>query len=284
MGHGIAQVSAMAGHDVTVRDVEDELVEEGLNQIEENLEEGVELGKVKESVKREALASLSGTTDLEAAATDADLVVEAIPEDMDLKQDTFRNVESYAPDSCVFATNTSALSVTSIFSVLDDPGRGVGMHFFNPVHLMDLVEVVVAAETSDETLDFAVDFAEGIDKTPAVVTDYPGFSSSRLAVAIGIEAIRMVEEGVGSPEDIDTTMRLGFNHPMGPLELGDCVGLDTRLSACEYLHEELGERFRPPQLLKQKVRAGNYGRKSGEGFYVWEDGEIVGMAGDWGRR
>jgi len=284
MGHGIAQVTAMADHEVVMRDVETEYVENGLANIEGNLEKGVELGKVTEDEKASALESLSITTDLAAAVDGADLVIEAIPEELELKRDTFAEVESVVSDSCILATNTSALSVTAIFRDLERPGRGIGLHFFNPVHIMELVEIIIAEETTPETQARAEEFVEGIDKTGAVVQDYPGFSSSRLAVAIGIEAIRMVQEGVASPEAIDTTARLGFNHPMGPLELGDYVGLDTRLQACEYLHEELGPRFHPPQLLKRKVRAGNYGRKSGEGFYIWEDGEIAGMSGEWGER
>jgi len=282
MGHGIAQVSAMADHEVVMRDIEAEYVEDGLSSIEENLDKGVELGKVSEAERTNALDSLSTTTDLEGAVEGADLVIEAIPEDLELKRETFADVEAVVSDSCILATNTSALSVTSIFRDLDRPERAIGLHFFNPVHLMELVEIIIAEETGDETQSFADEFVESIEKTGAVVHDYPGFSSSRLAVAIGVEAIRMIQEGVASPEAIDTTARLGFNHPMGPLELGDYVGLDTRLDACEYLHEELGPRFHPPQLLKRKVRAGKYGRKSGEGFYVWEDGEIVGMSGEWG--
>ena len=284
MGHGIAQVSAMAGHEVVMRDIEAEFVESGLSSIETNLEQGVDLGKVSEDERDRTLEALSTTTDLNTAVDGADLVIEAIPEDLELKRETFAEVEPQVSDSCVLATNTSSLSVTAIFRELERPGRAIGLHFFNPVHIMELVELIVAEETTDQTQAFAASFVDSIDRTGAVVQDYPGFSSSRLAVAIGIEAIRMVQEGVASPEDIDTTMKLGFNHPMGPLELGDYVGLDTRLSACEYLHEELGARFHPPQLLKRKVRAGKYGRKSGEGFYIWEGDEVVGMSGEWGDR
>lgn len=284
MGHGIAQVSAMAGHEVQLRDIERDIVDDGLDAIEANLAEGVEREKVTDAEKRETMARLSGTTSLQDAVEGADLVVEAVPEDLDLKEETFTDVEAHAPEEAVIATNTSSLSVTAIASALDNPGRAVGLHFFNPVHIMALVEVVVAEQTDDETLTFAREFVDGIDKTAVEVTDSPGFASSRLGVALGVEAMRMVEEGVAAPGDIDDAMELGYNHPMGPIELGDIVGLDIRLDILEYLREELGERFKPPQILKRKVRAGKTGKKAGEGFYVWEGGEIVGTSDDCGGR
>ncbi|MFD1562675.1 3-hydroxyacyl-CoA dehydrogenase family protein [Haloarchaeobius amylolyticus] len=282
MGHGIAQVTAMAGHDVIVRDIETEYVENGLESIEDNLEGGIERDKVTREEADAALERLSGTTDLAEAVTDADLVVEAVPEDLDLKKSTMADVEELVDDETVIATNTSSLSITEIASAAENDGRVIGLHFFNPVHIMELVEIVVAEQTDDETLEFAHEYIEDIDKTPVEVTDAPGFASSRLGVALGVEAMRMVEEGVADPQDIDTAMELGYNHPMGPIELGDVVGLDVRLDILEYLREELGERFKPPQVLKRKVRAGKLGKKSGEGFYVWEDGEIVGTSGDRG--
>ena len=280
MGHGIAQVSAMAGNDVTIRDIEMEFVDDGLEAIEGNLQGGVDRDKLTEEEMAATIDRLVGTTDLEAACTDADLVVEAVPEDMDIKQSTFEDVEAHVDDDCVIGTNTSSLSVTEIASVLDNPERAVGLHFFNPVHIMPLVEVIHGERTSEATRQFAVDFVEDIEKTAVECKDAPGFASSRLGVALGIEAMRMVQEDVASAEDIDDAMELGYNHPMGPLELTDVVGLDVRLDILEYLREELGERFRPPQTLKRKVRAGKLGKKSGEGFYVWEDGEIVGVSGE----
>ncbi len=280
MGHGIAQVSAMAGHDVILRDIEEELVEQGLANVGRNLEGGVERGKVTESERDEALSNLSGTTDLAEAVADADLVVEAVPENESLKQGVLGDVEAHAAADCVLASNTSSLSVTGIASALDDPSRFVGLHFFNPVHIMGLVEIVVAEQTSAATLDFAESFVDEVGKTGVVVEDSPGFATSRLGVALGVEAIRMVEEGVASPADVDAAMELGYNHPMGPIELTDVVGLDVRLDILEHLREELGERFRPPTTLRRKVRAGKLGKKAGEGFYVWEDGEIVGVSGD----
>ncbi|MFY4814401.1 3-hydroxyacyl-CoA dehydrogenase family protein [Haloarcula sp. AONF1] len=282
MGHGIAQVSAMAGHDVSLRDIEADIVDDGLAAIESNLEEGIAREKVTESTAEATLDRLTGTTSLEEAVTGADLVVEAVPEDMAIKHETLTEVESHVDPATLIASNTSSLSLTEIASVLDYPERAIGLHFFNPVHIMALVEIVVAEQTSAETVSRAREFVNGIDKTPVEVADAPGFASSRLGVSLGVEAMRMVQEGVATPQDIDTAMELGYNHPMGPIELGDVVGLDVRLDILEYLRAELGERFRPPQILKRKVRAGKLGKKSGEGFYVWEDGDIVGTSGDWG--
>ena len=281
MGHGIAQVSAMAGHEVTLRDVEPGIVDDGINSVRSNLDGGVERGKVTEDEREATLARLSGETDLAAAVEDADLVAEAVPEDPDLKTTVLADAEAAADAEAVLATNTSSLSVTELASGLERPGSLIGLHFFNPVHIMSLVEVVVGERTAESTREFGVEFVEGIDKTPVVVRDVPGFASSRLGVALGVEAIRMVEEGVASPRDVDAAMELGYNHPVGPLELTDVVGLDVRLDILEYLRTELGERFKPPQLLKRKVRAGKLGRKSGEGFYVWDDGEAVAMSGEW---
>lgn len=282
MGHGIAQVSAMAGHDVQVRDIDEELVADGLTAIESNLEEGIERDKVTQNEADATLDRLSGTTSLESAVTDADIVIEAVPEEMGIKHDTVTDVESHVAPDTIIASNTSSLSLTEIASALDHPNRAVGLHFFNPVHIMKLVEIVTAEQSSDETVERARQFVEGIEKTPIEVMDSPGFASSRLGVALGVESMRMVEQGVASPEDIDTAMELGYNHPLGPIELGDVVGLDVRLDILEYLRKELGERFKPPQILKRKVRAGKLGKKSGEGFYIWEDGEVVGTSGDWG--
>ncbi|ELZ07606.1 3-hydroxyacyl-CoA dehydrogenase family protein [Natrialba aegyptia] len=282
MGHGIAQVSAMAGYDVVLRDIESELVEKGLEGIRENLQGGVDRDKVTEDEMEATLGRVEGTTDLAAAVADAELVVEAVPEDMDLKQDVLSAAEAETGEETVIASNTSSLSVTEMASALDRPERVVGLHFFNPPHLMDLVEIVIAEQTDDRTEAFAVDYVREIDKEDVVVRDSAGFATSRLGLVTGLEAIRMVEEGVASPADIDEAMKLGYGYPMGPIELGDHVGLDVRLHIAEHLREELGERFKPPQALRRKVRAGNLGKKSGEGFYVWEDGERAGMSGDWG--
>ncbi|SDQ21727.1 3-hydroxyacyl-CoA dehydrogenase family protein [Natronobacterium texcoconense] len=282
MGHGIAQVTAMADHDIVVRDVEPEYVENGLESIEANLEGGIERDKLTREEADATLSRIDGTTDLTEALEGADLVIEAVPEDLDLKRDTLEDVEGVVDEGTTIATNTSSLSVTEIASAAEHDDRVIGLHFFNPVHIMELVEIVVPEQASEETVATAHEFVEDIDKTAVEVTDSPGFASSRLGVALGVEAMRMVEEGVADPHDIDAAMELGYNHPMGPIELGDVVGLDVRLDILEYLREELGERFRPPQVLKRKVRAGKLGKKTGEGFYVWEDGEIVGVSGGGG--
>lgn len=276
MGHGIAQVSAGASHAVTLHDIDEDRLREGIESIETNLDGGIERGKVSPEEKRHTLERITTTTSLEAALADSDLVIEAVPEDLDLKHDVFSSVEEVVDETTIIASNTSSLSLTAIAAVLERPERAIGMHFFNPVHIMGLVEIVEAEQTEGAIVDRSVGFVEGLEKTPIVVADYPGFASSRLGVSLGVEAIRMVEQGVASTESIDTAMTLGYNHPVGPLELTDVVGLDVRLDVLEYLTSELGERFRPPQLLKRKVQAGKLGRKTGEGFYVWEDGESVG--------
>jgi 3-hydroxybutyryl-CoA dehydrogenase len=281
MGHGIAQVGAMGGHEVTMYDLDAELVEAGLSAIQANLEGGIDRGKVTASERDEALERLAITTDLEAAAGGADLVIEAVPETLDLKQQVFEEIEAVVGSEAIVATNTSSLPITEIASAL---GRAIGLHFFNPVHVMQLVEVVTAEQTAEETLERARDFVERIDRTPVTVRDTPGFVSSRLGVAQGVEAIRMVESGVASALDIDTAMELGYRHPQGPLELTDLVGLDVRLDILEHLREELGERFAPPPILRRKVRAGDLGKKTGRGFYVWEDGEAVRPVADGGGR
>lgn len=278
MGHGIAQVSAAAGHQVTLRDIDESVLQSAMESIEGNLDGAVAREKMSEADAEATLSRIETTTDLDAAVDGAALVVEAVPENEDLKRDVLTDVEAAVGAETILATNTSSLPVTSIASTLDDPSRFIGLHFFNPVHIMALVEVVVAEQTSDDTLAFAEDFVEDIQKTAVVVDDAPGFATSRLGAMQGVEAIRMVQEGVASPDAIDDGMELGYRHPMGPLMLTDVVGLDVRLDILEHLREELGERFRPPTILRRKVRAGKLGKKSGEGFYVWEDGEAVGVA------
>ncbi|WP_266081833.1 3-hydroxyacyl-CoA dehydrogenase family protein [Haladaptatus caseinilyticus] len=281
MGHGIAQVSAMAGHEVVLRDLDEELVSEGIDAIRANLEGGVERDKVTREEMRSTLDRIASKTDLQSAIEGADLVIEAVPEDLSLKKNVLSNSEGFLDEEAILATNTSSISVTELASALERSSRFVGLHFFNPVHVMALVEVIIAERTSDKTHTFVTDYVASLEKTPVTVQDSPGFASSRLGVALGVEAIRMVEEGVASPQDIDTAMELGYNHPMGPLELTDVVGLDVRLDILEYLREELGERFKPPQLLKRKVRAGKTGKKSGEGFYVWKNGDRIAMSDEW---
>jgi 3-hydroxybutyryl-CoA dehydrogenase len=271
MGHGIAQAAAAAGFEVVIRDLEESLVERGLRAIESNLAKGVGRGKVTEEERARTLSNLRATTRLEETAG-SDLFVEAVPERLDLKRETLRAVEGLGPADFVFATNTSSLSISEVAEGARRPDRVVGMHFFNPVHLMRLVEIVVGRETSEQTVEAVRAVALRMGKEPIVVRDVPGFASSRLGVALGLEAMRMLEEGVAGAKDIDTAMELGYNHPMGPLRLTDLVGLDVRLHIAEYLHARLGsERFRPPDILRRMVAEGKLGKKSGEGFYRWED-------------
>ena len=269
MGNGIAQVCATAGMEVAMRDVEQAFLERGLQQIDKSLAKLLEKGALSEESRAATRARIRTTTDLKSAVEDADLVVEAIPERMELKIETFAFLGQHAPKHAILGTNTSSLSVTEIAAASGDPARVVGLHFFNPVPLMKLLEIVRGLGTADATIDAARAFAERIGKEPIVVKDFPGFATSRLGVILGVEAIRMLESGVASAEDIDKAMKLGYRHPMGPLELGDLVGLDVRLAILEHLHKELGEQFRPPALLRQMVRAGKLGRKSGEGFYQY---------------
>lgn len=270
MGHGIAQVCAAAGCEVRLYDITDAAVASGLGRIKDNLDKGIERGKVTQEERDAVLARLTTTTVIAQAVQDADLVVEAAPESMELKAKIFAEVDAAASAHAILASNTSSLAIAQIASVVGDPTRVVGMHFFNPVHIMTLVEVVWGPETSDATRDAAVAFARRLGKEPIVVKDVPGFASSRLGIVLGMEAIRMVEQGVASPQDIDRAMELGYRHPMGPLRLTDLVGLDVRLGIAEYLRKTLGsDAFEPPALLRRMVAEGKLGKKSGHGFYDW---------------
>lgn len=271
MGHGIAQVSAMAGYDVAIYDARAEAMAQALQRIGENLAKGVSLGKLSEEARTAALQRVRRVASLEDAVADAVIVLEAVPESLALKQEVFRAVEGAAPADALLATNTSSLSITEMAAALERPERFLGLHFFNPVHLMALVEVVRGRATTDATVDRAKAFVAQIGKEPVLVNDSPGFASSRLGVLLGLEAMRMVEEGVAEPQAIDRAMELGYRHPMGPLRLTDLVGLDVRLSVAEYLHEKLGERFRPPEILRCLVAEGRLGKKSGRGFYDWSE-------------
>ena len=237
---------------------------------DEFLRKGVARGKVDPEIRDLALSKLSTSGELAAVADGADLVVEAIPEKLDWKQALFADLEKLAPPECIFATNTSSLSIAKIAGALADPGRVIGTHFFNPVHIMALLELIVSEHTHDRVLADVKAFGERIGKQVIVVRDFPGFATSRLGVCLGMEAIRMVEQGVASPEDIDTAMVLGYRHPVGPLKLTDMVGLDVRMHIGEYLAKELGNAaFEPPALMREMVEAGKLGKKSGQGFYSW---------------
>ncbi len=270
MGHGIAQVLAMSGSETCLFDISEEAVADGLAKIAGNLDKGVARGKVSEEDKAGAVARLSGAVDLERAIEGVQVVVEAVPERMDLKRDLFGRLGAALGPEVLLATNTSSLSITEIADATEHPERVVGMHFFNPVHIMKLVEVVRTERSSDAAAETAIALARRMGKDPIDVRDAPGFASSRLGIAIGMEAIRMVEERVASAEDIDKAMVLGYGFPMGPLKLTDLVGLDVRLAIAEYLSGELGDRFSPPALLREMVERGELGKKSGKGFYDWE--------------
>jgi len=272
MGHGIAQVSAMAGYTVRLHDPQEGAVERGIGHIEANLRKGVERGKVAEADAAAARARIAAAGAVKDAVADAWLVIEAAPERMEIKERIFADVYGFAPADAILATNTSSLSVTRIAAATGAPDRVIGLHFFNPVHLMKLLEVVRGEETSERTIQASLEYARRIGKEPIVVTDTPGFASSRLGIILGLEAIRMVEQGVATPQDIDRAMELGYNHPMGPLKLTDVVGLDVRLGIAEYLHRELGgDQYRAPDLLRRMVEEGKLGKKSGQGFYAWGD-------------
>lgn len=269
MGHGIAHVAAVMGATVRVYDALAGAAQSGIDKVAKNLAKGVELGKVSAADREAALGRLSAVEKLDVACTGADVVIEAVPERIELKREIFAVVDASAPSHALLATNTSSLPVAQIAAAVKDGSRLVGMHFFNPVHVMKLVEVVRHAGSSDAAVALAVALSEKMGKTPITVTDSPGFASSRLGLVIGLEAMRMVEQGVASAADIDTAMKLGYGHPMGPLELTDLVGLDVRLGIAEYLTGAIGPSFTPPQVLRDKVAAGKLGKKSGEGFYTW---------------
>jgi len=272
MGHGIAHVAAAAGFLVTLYDTSRDALARGITQLERNLAKGIQLGKITDEERASALQRIRGTTQLNETRH-ADLFIEAVPEQIEIKRDMLRAVEDVAEREFIFATNTSSLSITEIARAARAPERVIGMHFFNPVHILKLLEIVVGRETSEETIETARAVGGRMRKQPIIVRDVPGFASSRLGVALGLEAMRMLEQDVASAKDIDTAMELGYNHPMGPLRLTDLVGLDVRLAIAEYLHGALSsETFRPPEILRRMVAEGKLGRKTGEGFYHW-DGE-----------
>jgi 3-hydroxybutyryl-CoA dehydrogenase len=270
MGRGIAYVAAVAGAETRLVDVDEPTLAAAGARIEQDLAAGVDRGKLTEDAARAARGRLTTTTDLVAGATGAGLVVEAVVERMDVKHEVLATAEPCADDDAVLATNTSAMSITEIVACLAEPSRGVGMHFFNPVPKMRLCELVRGLQTSDDTLDRAEAAARAMGKATVRVEDLPGFATSRINALIGNEAMRMLEEGVASAEDIDTAVKLGLNHPMGPLEMGDLVGWDTRLDILEYLAGTLGDRFRPTNLHRRMVAAGRLGRKSGRGVHRYD--------------
>ena len=269
MGSNIAQLCAQYDMEVVLRDIDADLVSEGLERIKDGLD-AAETHDIIEDADT-AFENVAGTTDLGTMLENATFVIEAVPEEMELKKSVFEELDAKANPDVVLGTNTSSLPVTGIASATAHPERVIGTHFFNPPVKMKLLELITGHHTDDETVERAEAFAEAIGRESILVDDFPGFATSRLGVALGMEAAQMVQEGVASPEDIDRGMELGYNHPMGPLELGDHNGWDVRLEVGDALADEIGERFRPPQIVRKMVRAGDLGKKTGQGFYDWRE-------------
>jgi 3-hydroxybutyryl-CoA dehydrogenase len=270
MGNGIAHSLAAGGFDVVMIDTSSDAVAAGVARIAQNLAIGVERGKISAEESALIRDRITTSTSL-AAASPAGLVIEAVPEVMQIKHAVLRELEAVCSPDAVFATNTSALSITEIAAAVARPSRVIGMHYFNPAHIMKLIEIVRGLETSDTSYDVALEVAKACKKETVLVNEAPGFATSRINAMIGNEAFYMLMEGVASARDIDKAMKLGLNHPMGPFEMGDLVGLDTRLKILEYLHASLGEKFRPCPLLVKYVKAGRLGRKVGRGVYDYPD-------------
>jgi 3-hydroxybutyryl-CoA dehydrogenase len=274
MGAGIAQVCAQAGYDTHLFDADEAALERGMGRIRDFWEKGIAKGKTTPQQRDAWRAKLHQFTDLTAAVRTCDLVIEAVPEDLALKQRLFASCDEKAPPHAIFASNTSSLSIAAIASATKRPQRVLGLHFFNPVPLMQLLEIVRHDGVDADVLATSRAFGAKLGKTTIVVRDSPGFATSRLGIVLGNEAMRMLEDGVASAKDIDTAMKLGYGHPMGPLELSDLVGLDVRHNVSEYLHKMLGgAHYKPPAIATRLVKAGELGKKTGKGFYDWSTGE-----------
>lgn len=269
MGSGIAHVAALGGFETTIYDISEDMLRKAVSTIEANLRKGVEKGKVQPSDLEGALVRLKTQTDFATAVGDADLVIEAIPEDMALKARTFADLDRHAPGHAVLASNTSGLSITEIAGATKRPAQVIGMHFFNPVHMMKLVEIIKGHGTSDATVRLTEEVSARMGKETVLVNESPGFVTSRMNALIGNEAFRMLEQGVASARDIDKAIKLGLNHPMGPFEMVDLVGLDVRLNILRYLHKTLGDLYKPSPILEKLVKEGRLGRKVGRGVYEY---------------
>ncbi|MFE4707432.1 3-hydroxyacyl-CoA dehydrogenase [Peribacillus simplex] len=277
MGRGIAYVGAVGGFTVTLVDVNETSLKNAETELNTIFEKALLRGKLSNVQEQKAKANLSYLTDLQKAASSADVIIEAVPEKAEIKRQVFETIEQFAPAHCIFATNTSTMSPTEIASYAKRPAQTIAMHFFNPVHKMPLVEIIRGLETSDETAKSIETLAEQMGKETVVINEFPGFVTSRINALVGNEAFYMLQEGLGTPKDIDKAIKLGLNYPMGPFELADLVGLDARLNNLKYLHEKLGEKYRPAPLLEQYVKAGRLGRKSGKGIYDYtKKEELIG--------
>jgi|HubBroStandDraft_1064217.scaffolds.fasta_scaffold03620_5 3-hydroxybutyryl-CoA dehydrogenase len=270
MGRGIAYAALFGGYRTVLEDVSPEMLEQGTAYIKQTLEEGVTRGKLTTEQRDKAIANLSTAGSVEAVCREADLLIEAVPEEMELKLEIFTIFDKFAKPNAILASNTSSLSVTEMAAITFRAEHCIGMHFFNPVPKMKLLEIVRALETSEEIVAACVEVGRRMGKEVVVVRESPGFVTSRINAMIGNEAFYMLQEGIASAADIDKALKLGLNHPMGPFELADLVGLDVRLSVLEYLHKTLGEKYRPCPLLAQYVKAGRLGRKSGRGVYEYD--------------
>lgn len=269
MGHGVAHAAAASGFHTRLYDVSDASLTKARTQIDAILRKAVELGKMQTADADAAMGRLSTSSEIAQVLGDADLVIETAPERIDIKLKLFADIEKHAPASAIVGSNTSALSITEMAATLSDPSRVAGMHFFNPVHKMKLIEIVRALESSERALETIEAVSKQMGKETVLVREAPGFITTRVNATIGNEAFFMLMEGVASPRDIDKALKLGLNHPMGPFELVDLVGLDTRLSILEYLHRSMGEKYRPCPLLAQYVKAGRLGKKAGKGVYEY---------------
>jgi len=270
MGHGIAQVAATAGFQVQLNDLSDEFLQHAKSNIAKSLDRGIKKGKISENDKGDILSRISFTTDLPQAAKDADLIVEAVPENIELKKEIFKQLDEITKPDAILGSNTSQYSITEIASAVQNPSRVVGMHWFNPPVAMKLIEIIRGLDTSDEVVDAIRSFSSSVGKEIVVCKDSQGFISTRVLLALRLECYRLFEEGIASKEDIDKTLKLALGHPMGQFELADFSGLEIEIPACEALTRVFGDRFRAPQSLIHRIKSGRLGRKSGEGWYKYD--------------
>ncbi|WP_257349361.1 3-hydroxyacyl-CoA dehydrogenase [Pseudalkalibacillus decolorationis] len=273
MGRGIAYVAAVGGYETTLVDISEKALDSAQSEINAIFAKGVQRNKLTEEEANSSMGRMSYSSDLKTIVSKTDMVIEAVPEKLEIKKNIFEAIDQHAPDQCYFATNTSTMSPTEIASFTNRPGKVIAMHFFNPVHKMPLIEIIKGLDTAKETVKAANEVAARMGKETVTVNEFPGFVTSRISALVGNEAFYMLQEGVGEPEEIDKAIKLGLNYPMGPFELGDLVGLDTRLNNLTYLHETLGEKYRPCPLLVKYVKAGRIGRKSGMGVYDYREQE-----------